>query len=70
MQKVGRGDGSFKPTVTLQYVTEKMNFKTVAASQEFLVSLGCQINRDKGLLMLKESKQAVGESKLLQGGFD
>lgn len=61
---------SFKPAVTFEYLAEVLNFENFDECQEFLEKIGCTTNKEKLTLLLKESKAAVSETKLLQGGFD
>lgn len=61
---------SFKPAVDLNYLVEHLNFEGLEDLLEFLKEVGAVIDADKGKLLVKESKQPVSESKLLQGGFN
>lgn len=60
---------SFKPTVDFAYLLETLCFESQEEMIKFFGSIGAVCDAQKGKLMLKESKQAVSESKLLQGGF-
>lgn len=61
---------SFKPSVAIADIQERMLFDGVEECAEWVKSIGCVLDAEGRQLMLKESKQAVSESKLLQGGFD
>jgi len=61
---------SFKPTIPLAYIESNLNFDSSEQCVEFLKEVGCSLDLDGQQLKLKESKEAVSQSKLLQGGFD
>lgn len=46
-----------------------MNFDDLPTCVEFLTSIGCILDQEKGILLLKESKKPVSESKLIENGF-
>jgi hypothetical protein len=60
---------SFKPSIDLVYLQEVLNFESPHELLTFLTSIGGVVDEPKTKLLIKESKQAVSESKLLQGGF-
>ena len=60
----------FKPSISVDYISAELNFEDRDSCLEFLDTLGCILDKNKSSLLFKESKQAVAESKLLQGGFD
>src|SRR3990167_7895805 len=47
---------SYKPSVTLDYIQHTMNFADSESCVQFLTTVGCILNQEKGVLMLKESK--------------
>jgi hypothetical protein len=60
----------FKPSVSLEYLTDVLAFSGSEECREFLKQIACVIDESKDHLNLKESKRIICESKLLQGGFD
>lgn len=70
LQEVGNWSRSYKPSVTYEYLAEVLNFQNFEECQEFLDQVGCITNKEKMTLILKDSKNIVAESKLLQGGFN
>lgn len=60
---------SFKPAVELAYLEENLKFDSKEELVKFLTSVGATTDDQKKKLLVKESKQAIAESKLLQGGF-
>lgn len=56
--------------MSIEYIVDQLNIESSEECIEKLLKLGCVLDEERLNIKLKESKQAVCESKLLEGGFD